>query len=65
MSLRLIATEMYRLFQEADKIRQQIEIASLFERAKLEERLRVIGAEQDRMRRILDGAIDRKNTKIG
>jgi hypothetical protein len=63
MSLRLIAKEMYRLLQEADKIRQQIEIASLFERAKLEERLRVIGAEQDRMRRILDGAIDKKNTK--
>jgi hypothetical protein len=60
MSIRLIAKEMYRLFQESEKIRQQIQTAPLFERARLEEQLRKMNAEQERVRRILEGAIDRK-----
>jgi hypothetical protein len=60
MSIRLIAKEMYRLFRESEKIRQQIETAPLFERTRLEEQLRKIYAEQERVRRTLDGAIDRK-----
>jgi hypothetical protein len=60
MSIRLIAKEMYRLFKEAEKIRQQIENAPIFERTRLEEQLRKITAEQERVRRTLSGAIDRK-----
>jgi hypothetical protein len=60
MSIRLIAKEMYRLFQESEKIRQQIETAPVFERSRLEEQLRKITAEQERIRRILTGAIDKK-----
>jgi hypothetical protein len=60
MSIRLIAKEMYRLFQESEKIRQQIENAPVFERTRLEEQLRKITAEQERVRRTLSGAIDKK-----
>jgi hypothetical protein len=60
MSIRLIAKEMYLLFQESEKIRQQIQTAPILERARLEEQLRKISAEQERIRRILEGAIDRK-----
>lgn len=60
MSIRLLAKEMYRLFQESEKIKQQLETASIPDRPALEERLRRVTAEQRRIRHTLDGAIDRK-----
>jgi hypothetical protein len=59
MSIRLIAKEMYRLFQESEKIRRKIENSPVFERTRLEEELRKIAAEQERLRRTLSGAIDK------
>jgi hypothetical protein len=60
MSIRLIAKEMYRLIQESEKVRQQIETASVLERTRLEAQLRKINAELERIRQTLSGAIDRK-----
>lgn len=61
MSIRLIALEIYRLMRESDKISAQIENAPLTERTPLEERLRVVRAELNTLRRTLAGALDKKN----
>ncbi|MDX9786961.1 MAG: hypothetical protein RBT11_09305 [Desulfobacterales bacterium] len=61
MSIRLIALEIYRLMREADKLSAQIEQAPLMARARLEERLRVVQAELNAMRRALAGAIEKKD----
>jgi hypothetical protein len=59
MSIRLIAKDLYRLQQEVEQLEKQLESAPFAKRVKLEEHLRKIKAERDRMRRILDGEIDR------
>jgi hypothetical protein len=59
MSIRLIAKDLYRLQQEVDRLEKQLEDASSEKQIKLKEKLRKIKAERDRMRRILDGEIDR------
>jgi hypothetical protein len=60
MSIRLIAKELYRLFQESEKIRKQLDSAPVFERVKLEEQLKRMKAEENQMRRTLAGAIEKK-----
>jgi hypothetical protein len=59
MSIRLIARDLYRLQQGVDRLEKQLETAPFEQHVKLEEHLRKIKAERDRMRRILDGEIDR------
>jgi hypothetical protein len=59
MSIRLIAKDLYRLQQEVEELEKQLETAPFEKHVKLEEHLRKIKAERDRMRRILDGQIDR------
>ena len=59
MSIRLIAKDLYRLQQEVEELEKQLETAAFEKRAKLQDHLRKMKAERDRMRRVLDGQIDR------
>ncbi len=56
MSIRIIARDLYRLRQEVERLEQQVENSSPEKKEALKERLRKVRAEQNRMRRILDGA---------
>lgn len=55
MSIRMIAKELYHLQQEVEKLEAEIESAPFHEREAMEERLRKLKAERDRMRKILNG----------
>jgi len=59
MSIRLIAKDLYHLQQEVEELEKQLEKSAFEKRVRLEEQLRKTKAERDRMRRILDGQIDR------
>ncbi|MBW1799041.1 MAG: hypothetical protein JRJ21_11770 [Deltaproteobacteria bacterium] len=56
MSIRIIARDLYRLRQEVERLEQQVESSSREKMDELKDRLRKVRAEQNRMRRILDGA---------
>jgi len=56
MSIRLIARELYKLQQEVEKLKAQIESAPTHERKAMEDRLRRLKAERNRMRKTLNGA---------
>ena len=60
MSIRLIAKEIYRLHQESELLAAQIENTPVFERTRLEEKLRLVKAELAGMRRTLSGALENK-----
>ena len=55
MAIRMIAKELYKLQQEVEELEGQVESTPIPERAALEERLRRLRAERNRMRKILDG----------
>jgi len=59
MSIRLIAKDLYHLQQKVEQLEKQLETSAFEKRVRLEEQLRKTKAERDRMRRILDGQIDR------
>ena len=59
MSIRLIARDLYRLQKEIDALEKQIETAASERLEELQECLRRVRAEHTRMRRVLDGRIDR------
>jgi uncharacterized protein (UPF0335 family) len=56
MSIRIIARDLYRLLQKVERLEQQVESSSSEKKEVLKDRLRKVRAEQNRMRRILDGA---------
>jgi chromosome segregation ATPase len=56
MSIRLIARDLYRLQREVEEAEKELDHASEAERQELEDRLRKVKAERDRMRKILEGA---------
>lgn len=56
MSIRLIAKDLYRLQKEVEEAEKELDHASEAERQELEDRLRKVKAERDRMRKILEGA---------
>ena len=56
MSIRIIARDLYRLQQEVERLEQQVENSYSEKKEELKDRLRKVRAEQNRMRRILDGA---------
>ncbi len=64
MSIRLIAQDLYRLQQEVDALRKRLLEAPTEEKEALQERLRRVEAERVRLRRILDGRIDRPNRPL-
>ena len=55
MSIRLIARDLYRLRQEVERLKREVEKASLAERPGLEDTLRKARAERERLQRMLDG----------
>ena len=65
MSIRLIAKELYHLFQVVERLEEQIENAPPEKRPELEDRLRKVRAERDRMKNTLEGSksASRKNLR--
>ena len=59
MSIRLIAKDLYRLQQEVERLEKQLEDTPFEKQTELKDNLRKVKAERNRMRRILDGQIDR------
>jgi histidinol-phosphate/aromatic aminotransferase/cobyric acid decarboxylase-like protein len=51
----MIAKDLYRLRQQVEVLEKQLENASPDKREELEERLRKVRAERNRMKRVLDG----------
>ncbi|MBW1837251.1 MAG: hypothetical protein JRF71_14550 [Deltaproteobacteria bacterium] len=59
MSIRLIAKELYHLQKEVEKIEKQIEDASYEKREEMKDQLRKTKAERDRIRRMLNGSLEK------
>jgi hypothetical protein len=56
MSIRLIAKELYRLQQEVEKLENELSRAPVGQIDRLQDQLRKIRAERNRMRRALEGS---------
>jgi len=56
MSIRLIARDLYRLQKEVEKLEDQLNNTPFEEKREMENQLRKLKAERDRMRRILEGS---------
>jgi len=56
MSIRLIAKELYRLHQAVEQLEKQIRNAPPENRPDLQEQLRKVRAERDRMKNALEGS---------
>lgn len=59
MSIKLLARDLYRLQKEVERLEERLDSASMKERSRLEEALRKVKAEKERVRRALDGQIGR------
>jgi phage FluMu protein gp41 len=59
MSIKLLARDLYRLQKEVEHLEQRLAAAPMKERGRMEEALRKIRAEKERVRRALDGQIGR------
>ena len=59
MTIRGIARDLYRLQQQVEKLQKAFESAARKEQADIEHQLRKVKAERNRLRRILDGQLDR------
>ena len=58
MSIRLIAQDLYRLQREVENLERELESAAWDQRAAIEDRLREVRAERNRLRAALDGQKD-------
>ncbi len=56
MSIRLIAKDLYRLRQEVERLEEQVKSAPFEKREELEDQLRKVRAERNRMLGVLEGA---------
>ncbi len=56
MSIQLIARELYRLEQDVAALEKRLEACRNAEREDLEDRLRTVRAERDRMKSVLEGS---------
>ena len=56
MSIRLIARDLYKLQQEVEKLETQLKNIPFEEKREMEDQLRKLKAERNRMRRILEGS---------
>jgi hypothetical protein len=54
MSIRLIAKDLYRLQKEVDRLEQELKAAPAEKKVELEERLRKVRAERNRLRGMLE-----------
>jgi hypothetical protein len=59
MTIRELAKDLYRLQLEVTILEKELETAPIEKRSTIEQHLRQTKAERDRMRRILDGQLDR------
>jgi hypothetical protein len=59
MSIRLIAKALYQVQKDVEKIEKQIENASYEERLEMEDQLRKTKAERYRIRRMLNGCLEK------
>jgi len=55
MSIRMIARDLYRLHQEVEELEDRLRNSPIEQRGELREQLRKVRADQNRMRKILDG----------
>jgi len=55
MSIRLIAKDLYRLIREVSELQQRIDEAQPEKKEALQDELRKVKAEHERLRRALDG----------
>jgi hypothetical protein len=56
MSIRLIARELYRLQKEVERLEAGLPLASVMDRDRLQDELRKVRAERDRMKRVMEGS---------
>ena len=56
MSIRMLAKELYRLVQQVEKLEKKLRTAPPEEREQLEDQLRKVKAERDRLRKMLEGS---------
>lgn len=59
MPIRDIARELYCLHRQVEKLECELEASSQEEKENIKDKLRKVKAEKNRMKRILDGHIDR------
>lgn len=59
MTIREIAKDLYRLQQEVKKLEKELAAAPREQLSIIEQKVRQAKAARDRMRRILDGQLDR------
>ncbi|WP_319525344.1 hypothetical protein [uncultured Desulfosarcina sp.] len=59
MSIRLIAKDLYRLQQAVDRLERKLAQAPLEERDRLKRELGRARSERDRIKRMLDGRLNR------
>lgn len=62
MSIRLLAQEIYTLHRQVEALENKLKIAPPDKKDLLNDELRKLKAEKNRMRQALDGTIDRKST---
>ncbi len=55
MSIHLLARDLYQLHQEVEKLEKQLETALPEQRAELEDSLRKLKAQRNRLRRAIEG----------
>ncbi len=60
MSIRLLALELYRVLQEVNKVKAELDSADTTNRVMIEAKLRKVQAEEIRLRRTMDGMKDAK-----
>ena len=53
--IKMIARDLYRLQQDLERLEKDLETAPVEQREGLEQRLRKVKAERDRMRKVLEG----------
>ena len=58
MSLRLLAKDLYRLIGEVEKIKTELNSAPPEKKEELQDQLRKLKAERNRLRRALEGSKD-------
>ncbi len=56
MSIRMIAKDLYQLHREVEKLQERLESAPAEEKENLEQELRRLKAERERVQKILDGS---------
>lgn len=58
MSIRLIARELYELYRQVEDLTHRLADAPPDQKEGLQDRLRRVNAEKQRMKRVLEGRID-------